>query len=160
MRITAPFLGPTVDVEDDELESKILMPSGTCWQMTFDRAVFGATANLLDKFAFSIRELIETRYSEDILRRVWFRLDVTEAGKIPVRMNSKNNAGQNVWHNFQWWINRMVHGGRARYLRNTNFRIDGCSFKYTAFHICDNTVSAQISAVFWVLTGSHRGPND
>jgi len=138
VRITAPFMGPetsTVDVEDDELESKILMPSGTRWQMTFDRAVFGATANLLDKFAFSIRELIETRYSEDILRRVRFRLDVTEAGKIPVRMNSKNNAGQNVWHNFQWWINRMA--GRARYLRNTNFRMDGCSFKYTAFHICD-----------------------
>jgi hypothetical protein len=143
VRITGPFRGERMldtDVFDDNVT---LMPSGTEWAMKFNPSILGPvlTAGTVgwaaSRVANALEELIQTRYSEEILRRIRFELEVVDrrpgAAAEPIRRDS--HAEGTEWHSFQWHVEAEAAAGRAYLARDKVVEIPGGRWIYKGYKI-------------------------
>jgi hypothetical protein len=142
VRITGPFRGERMldtDVFDD---NETLMPSGTEWAMKFNPAILGpilrgSTEWAASRVADALEELIQTRYSEEILRRIRFELEVVDrrpgGAAEPIRRDS--HAAGTEWHSFQWHVEAEVAAGRAYVARDKVVEIPGGRWIYRGYKI-------------------------
>ena len=130
VRIDAPFIGPETKQAEVEGDDETLMPSGTQWGMEFDMSILGAVHNTPATLAQALKEIIQTRYSEEIIQRVEFIVNV-ESPDAAANMNSREEG----WHSFQWYLGAEVEGGRARIARDQVVEIPGGRWFYKAFRL-------------------------
>jgi len=131
IRIQGPFLGTDtqhVEVEGDGKDT-MLMPSGTQWGMEFDISILGAFGDI-STLAQALKEIIQTRYSEEIIQRTEFVINVEDNAQ-EVNLNSKTSG----WHSFQWRVDAEVASGNMRLVRNKVVKIHGGSWTYKAYRI-------------------------
>lgn len=101
--IHSPFLGPETVSEEDEYEDKALTPSGTQITFDFDVDVLGKYESSPQALFHALRELLTTRYSEQVLRRIDFQLEILK-DDIHLRGSSKLNE----WHSFEWHLQQRI----------------------------------------------------
>ena len=106
-----PFLGSETPRTESDDDQTTLMPHGMETMVQFDPAILGRFADPA-QFCAGLKELIQTRYCEQILSAVTFELDVeTETGHIT--KNSRDEA----WHSFRWHVEAGVTAGYIRALK-------------------------------------------
>lgn len=108
--ISSPFLGPSTRVDEDEnnVDTVSLMPSGTETSIEFDSSVLGRFASPRAMYA-GIKEIIQTRMSEQTLRLVKFTLDIRPLDADSIRANSQEVGRE--WHSLQWHVQKGVQDG-------------------------------------------------
>ena len=129
IRIDGPFIGPDTKQAEVEGDNQTLMPSGTQWGMEFDMSILG-DHNTPATLAQALKEIIQTRYSELIIQRVDFIVNV-ETPEVTVNMNSREDG----WHSFQWYVNAEMVEGRARMARDQIVEIPGGRWVYKAYRL-------------------------
>jgi hypothetical protein len=131
IRIQGPFLGTDTQHTEVEGDGKdtMLMPSGTQWGMEFDISILGAFGEI-STLAQALKEIIQTRYSEEIIQRTEFVINVEDNAQ-EVNLNSKTSG----WHSFQWRVDAEVASGNMRLVRNKVVKIHGGSWTYKAYRI-------------------------
>jgi hypothetical protein len=80
------------------------MPSGTKISVETDVTLLGAYQTP-DKLLQGIKEIIQTRFSELVLRRIRFRVT------IKPRIGDLKTISSEEWHSFKWWVQRGVESG-------------------------------------------------
>ena len=129
IRIDGPFIGPDTKQAEVEGDNETLMPSGTQWGMEFDMSILG-DHNTPATLAQALKEIIQTRYRDDIIQRVEFVVNV-ETPEVTVNMNSREDG----WHSFQWYVNAEMVEGRARMARDQEVEIPGGRWVYKAYRL-------------------------
>jgi hypothetical protein len=114
--LKGPFMGNRTLKVEDETDTTTLMPSGTETHIEFDAAVLGrfAKPSLL---ADGLKEIVQTRYSETILQRVTFHIDIHSLNEKGERVHLKKNSRTENWHSFRWHVEQGVAAGQIRALR-------------------------------------------
>jgi hypothetical protein len=80
------------------------MPSGTKISVDTDITLLGSYQTP-DNLLQGIKEIIQTRFSEQVLRRVRFRVtNKTRTGAV-------KTIDSEEWHSFKWWVQRGVEAG-------------------------------------------------
>lgn len=117
--ISSPFLGPSTHVDEDEnnTDPVSLMPCGTETSIDFDSSVLGRFATASTMFA-GMKEIIQTRMSEQTLRVVKFTLDIRPLDAEVVRASS-HDVGRE-WHSLHWHVQRGVQDGTIRCICEDN----------------------------------------
>lgn len=113
MILKAPFLGQRTLTIEDENNTTTLMPSGTETCIDFDPAVLGRFA-APDLLASGLKELLQTRYSEAILQKVTFHVDIHSINEKGEHIHTKMNSRTEKWHSFQWHVQAGVTKGYIR----------------------------------------------
>jgi len=101
--ISAPFLGTETKVEEDEHDEVSLMPSGTEIRFQCDASVLGKYSANPQGLFHALREIITTRYSEEVLGRVDFQIEVKQ-GEFSVAGSSRADE----WHSFEWQVAKRI----------------------------------------------------
>jgi hypothetical protein len=113
--LKGPFLGNrTLKIEDEE-NTTTLMPSGTETCIEFDKTVLGRFAEPTT-LAEGLKELIRSRYSESILARVTFHIDIHSLNAKGEHVHTKMNSRTENWHSFRWHVEAGVAAGYIRAL--------------------------------------------
>jgi len=131
--LTGPFLGFKTKRDEDEDDEATLMPSGTETEVDFDAKVLGkyTTAPLLHA---ALREIITTRYSETLLRRVTFIVTVQTLDEPAVTVNSR--AEGDVWHSFRTYVEQGVAAGYIKAIReNERYESNGAPWDVSVYKI-------------------------
>jgi hypothetical protein len=136
--ITGPFLGPAPDTKVEEIEDEevSLMPSGTEIVILFYEKVLGVFKKP-NQLLTALIELIKTRYSEQILEKTTFILEVKK-GNEHIVQKSKTDAGERIWRSFQWSIERMIPSGDAIVLKRHEEAIPGGKWILNAYYLTIN----------------------
>ena len=88
VRISGPFRGERMIDADIPDDNTTLMPSGTEWAMKFNPSILGTIVRAdpswltATRIADALEELIQTRYSEEILRRINFTLEIIDRRNV------------------------------------------------------------------------------
>lgn len=103
----APFIGidTPIDTDEDNRDTTTLMPSGTRIEIEFDLGILGSSFSTPPALLAGVKEIIQTRFSEKILRRTRFRVTVKPLTASVQTLESSE------WHSFHWWIQRGVENG-------------------------------------------------
>jgi hypothetical protein len=104
--VHGPFRGleTPIDTDEDNRDTTTLMPSGTQISVKTKLELFGSY-QAPDELLAGIKEIIQTRFAEDVLRRVRFRLTTkTRSGAV-------KTIDSEEWHSFKWWVQRGVEDG-------------------------------------------------
>ncbi|NBV77700.1 hypothetical protein EBR66_06070, partial [bacterium] len=128
-RIEGPFLGTDTKQEEVEGDDTLLMPSGTQWGMEFDISVLGASSQV-PQLVRNLKEIILTRYSEEIIQRIEFSIEVSSPSHS-IHVNSREGD----WHSFQTAVEMEVELGNIRMVRNTVVQIPGGHWTYMSYRI-------------------------
>ena len=128
-RIEGPFLGTDTKQEEVEGDDTLLMPSGTQWGMEFDISVLGISAQVIN-LVRNLKEIILTRYSEEIIQRTEFILDISSPSHS-ITVSSREGD----WHSFQTAVEMEVANGNIRLVRDTVVPIQGGSWIYKSYRI-------------------------
>jgi len=140
------------NVEENENDEEIiLMPSGTEITIEFDSDVLGRLEDKPNELADAIRELITTRYSEEIIQRIEFTVEVITLNPLTqITINSRTNS----WHSFQWHVEAWTQKSPDQIVRICEHRelIDGGYWDFVAYLI---TMSGQQK---FELKDSHMFP--
>jgi len=104
--ICGPFRGleTPIDTDEDNRDTTTLMPSGTRISVDTDITLLGSYQDL-DNLLRGIKEIIQTRFSESILRRVRFRVTTKS------RTGAVKTIDSEEWHSLKWWVQRGVETG-------------------------------------------------
>lgn len=104
--VRGPFRGleTPIDTDEDNHDTATLMPSGTKINVDTDFTLLGAYQTP-DKLLQGIKEIIQTRFSESVLRRIRFRVTIKPRTGDLKMINSEE------WHSFKWWVQRGVESG-------------------------------------------------
>jgi hypothetical protein len=118
--IRAPFLGidTPIDTDEDNQDTTTLMPSGTRISIRTDLSLFGAYASPSELLR-GVKEIIKTRMSETVLRRVRFRVTIKPLNE-PLQTEDSDE-----WHSFKWWVQRCVQGGTVEMIRENEAHDSG-----------------------------------
>ena len=130
IRLDSKYLGAQTTQKDIEGDDTTLMPSGTQWGMNFDMSVLGTSIDP-DKLAADLKELILTRYSDEIIQRTTFIVSVAVKGGMSRVINSK--VGK--WHSFQRQVELEVEVKNMRLVRERVVHIPGGRWTYKAYRI-------------------------
>ena len=131
--LTGPFLGFKTKRDENEDDETTLMPSGTETEIVFDAKVLGkyTTAPLLHA---ALREVITSRYSEALLRRIAFTVTVHTLDELPVTVNS--HAEGDVWHSFRTYVEQGVAAGYIKAIReNEQYESHGAPWTLSVYKI-------------------------
>ena len=104
----APFVGNKKLPEEDEKDETVLWPSGTKWEIEFDRSILG-DFNTKDKLFDAIKEILRTRYVKDYFDKTEFILTINDGTD---RTESSRDAKYN-WKTFEECLQEEVDSGRA-----------------------------------------------
>lgn len=104
--VRGPFRGleTPIDTDEDNRDTTTLMPSGTMISVDTDITLLGSYQNP-EKLLQGIKEIIQTRFSETVLRRVRFRVTIRSLTGPVKTIDSED------WHSFKWWVQRGVESG-------------------------------------------------
>jgi hypothetical protein len=133
-------------VEEDEEDEITLFPHGTEISFTFSNDVIGLNPQEL---LIALREILRSRYSENIFNRVEFDIQIQSSDDKFIRENSKLNfdktgkqtslKSENArWHSFQWYLEEMCKGKNPEAIKVVNtvvHQIDGGSWTFTLYYI-------------------------
>lgn len=113
--ITGPFLGIDTKQEEDEdnVNLHTLMPSGTRTTIHFARSVLGRFDTPSALLA-ALKEIIQTRFSEKILRSVRFLINIRGLNNDNITMDS-HEEGKEL-HSFRWHVEEGVRNGSIQCL--------------------------------------------
>ena len=122
---TSPFKGYSPDsiIDDEGADTTSLMPSGCEISINFDaNSVLGDLANNPDGLYTAIREIIQTRYSEDTLIKTEFILDIRHISnnKFIPRSSKKEK-----WHSFKTCVEEAVKSSVAKRRHSSKYEFDG-----------------------------------
>ena len=122
---TGPFKGYSPDsiIDDEGADTTSLMPSGCEISINFDaNSVLGDLANNPDGLYTAIREIIQTRYSEDTLIKTEFILDIRHVSnnKFIPRSSKKEK-----WHSFKTCVENGIKNHIVKKLHESTHEIDG-----------------------------------
>ena len=135
--ISSPFLGPDTKVEENEHDEQSLMPSGTCIRFVCDTSVLGSKYSEYPKNLLNgIREIITTRYSEEILNRVDFQIEL-QRGAVSIKTSSKEDE----WHSFEWHIQQRIPGQVLKKMEISS-QIPGGEWIYREYYLHLNGATA------------------
>lgn len=102
--ISSPFLGSDTKVEENEHDEVSLMPSGTEIRFQCDTSVLGPKYSEYPKQLLNgIREIITTRYTEEVLQRLEFQIEI-QRDDVVARASSKADD----WHSFEWHVRKRI----------------------------------------------------
>jgi hypothetical protein len=130
IRYDGPYLGTDTRVTEIEDDDESLMPSGTQFGMEFNMSVLGDKYNTPNTLAIALKELIQTRYSEETIQRVEFVVNV-ESPEMSVNMNSREED----WHTFQWYVEAEKNAGNVALVRDMVVPMDGGNWTLKAYEI-------------------------
>jgi hypothetical protein len=141
-RFASPFKGletATPTIEDDGT----LMPNGgTEWAMKFNPVILSSLLKnssepATKQIGDALKELIQTRYSEEFLERIHFIIKVSDMRSSPTAppyiLDSR--AADTIWHSFQWYVEREVLAERAVVTRDMVVDIPGAQWHYKGYKI-------------------------
>ncbi len=126
-RMKGPFLGEDTFTEEDETDVTTLTPHGTKWSWKFNPTVLklntadGAKSRNFRDFTTlmtALRELVQTRYSDETLMRVDFQFTLVPQTGTPLTESSKT-AG---WRSLHW---QVAHSEDVTKLLHHELPIDG-----------------------------------
>jgi len=107
---TGPFKGYSPDsvVDDEGEDTHILMPSGCEISISFNAtSVLGDLANNPDGLYTAVREIIQTRYSEETLSKTEFIIDISHPSNTKLLPRSSKKE---KWHSFKTCVlNSIKH---------------------------------------------------
>ncbi|NDB84695.1 MAG: hypothetical protein EB127_18620 [Alphaproteobacteria bacterium] len=122
---TSPFKGYSPDsIIDDEGEDKTtLMPSGCEISIDFSaNSVLGDLANNPDGLSTAVKEIIQTRYSEEILSKTEFILNISHSSLAnPILRSSKKDK----WHSFRKCVEDSIKTGVVKKRHESKYEFDG-----------------------------------
>jgi hypothetical protein len=131
-----PFKGYSPDsvVDDEGEDTNTLMPSGceiSIW--------FSATSILTDRLAnnpdgvyTAIREIIQTRYSEETLSKTEFILDISHPSSPKLLSRSSRKE---KWHSFKTCVEEAVKSGVAKNRHSSTYEFDGGYYRIDIYSI-------------------------
>lgn len=126
-RMKGPFLGEDTITEEDETDVTTLMPHGTRWWWRFDPSVLklntadGAKSRNFRSFSTlmsSLRELVRTRYKDELLARVDFQFRLIPSTESPLTESSRTLG----WRSFHWHV---ANSGDAEKILHHELSIEG-----------------------------------
>lgn len=137
--ISSPFLGfQNTKSEEVEGDETTLMPSGTEVSVEFDPAILGRYRDNVEHLTNAFRELICTRYSEEILEKVEFVLDITAPTPTVPSKTLVASSKKNRWHSLRWHVEKMVGEKEAEKIGTYSEEFVGGRWDFTMFHLTVN----------------------
>jgi hypothetical protein len=127
--IKGPFKGPDTFTEEIENDEQTLMPHGTEISIHFNMDVLPSLSNATSLSA-KLREIIQTRYSQEILARTEFIIDIQDAKK---RLATSSYAKK--WTSFKKAVEDAVEGGVVSVAYSNSINIVGGRYNMDIFHI-------------------------
>ena len=128
--IKGPFKGRDTFSEEIEDDEKTLMPSGTEISIKFNLSVLASLSNSI-LLSSKIREIIQTRYSQEILTHTEFVVDIEDAKKKRTVVSS---YGQK-WRSFKQAVEDSVENGTVNVVYSERHNISGGYYQMDIFHI-------------------------
>ncbi len=128
--IKGPFKGRDTFSEEIEDDEKTLMPSGTEISIKFNLSVL-ASLSTSKSLSDKIREIIQTRYSQEILAHTEFVLDIEDVKKKRTVVSS---YGQK-WRSFKRAVEDSVENGTVNVVYSERHTIAGGYYQMDIFHI-------------------------
>ena len=129
VKIDSPYLGIDTKQTDISDDNTTLMPTGTQWSMNFDMSVLGASVQP-DKLVADLKEIILTRYSNEIIQRTTFTVSI----KTPT-LSREINSKVGGWHSFQRQVELELEAKNVRLVRERVVHIPGGYWDYKAYRI-------------------------
>jgi hypothetical protein len=127
--IKGPFKGPDTFTEEIENDEQTLMPHGTEISIHFNMDVLPSLSNATSLSA-KLREIIQTRYSQEILARTEFIIDIQDTKK---RLATSSHAKK--WTSFKKAVEDAVEGGVVSVAYSNSINIVGGRYNMDIFHI-------------------------
>jgi hypothetical protein len=130
-----PFRGYSPDfiVDDEGKDMETLMPSGCEISIGFSAvSVLGDLANNPDGLYTAMREIIQTRYSENTLANTEFIINITQSSNLK-RIPSSSKTEK--WHSFKTCVVNSIKNGVIKKLNETRHEIEGGYYTVEIYYI-------------------------
>jgi len=130
-----PFRGYSPDfvVDDEGKDTETLMPSGCEISIGFNAvSVLGDMANNPEALYTAIREIIQTRYSENTLATTEFIINITQSSNLK-RIPSSSKTEK--WHSFKTCVVNSIKNGVIKKLNETRHEIEGGYYTVEIYYI-------------------------
>ena len=133
---TGPFKGYSPDsvIDDEGEDTNTLMPSGCEISIWFSATsiLTARLANNPDLLYTAVREIIQTRYSEETLSKTEFTLDISHPSspKLLSRSSKKEK-----WHSFKTCVEEAVKSGVAKNRHSSTHEFDGGYYRIDIYSI-------------------------
>ena len=132
---TGPFRGYSPDsvMDDEGQDTNTLMPSGCEISIGFDAAaVLGDLANNPEGLYTAMREIIQTRYSEQMLSNTEFILDISHDSNAKLLPRSSKKE---KWLSFKTCVLNSIKNGEVRKLHESRHEIEGGHYIIEIYYI-------------------------
>jgi hypothetical protein len=130
-----PFKGYSPDsvVDDEGEDTQTLMPSGCEISIGFSSSsVLGDLANNPDGLYTAIKEIIQTRYSEETLSKTDFVIDILHPSCQKVVPHSSKKE---KWHSFKTCVLNSIKNSVVKKLYESTHEIEGGSYTIEIYFI-------------------------
>jgi hypothetical protein len=134
---TYPFTGYHPDaIQDDEgHDTETLMPSGCEVSIQFNASsILGDLVNNPEALSGALKEIIQTRYSEDTLTRTEFIIDISYPHKAE-RKSLYRNSKKEKWHSFRTCVLNAIKNGTVKRLHESKHDIEGGYYTIEIYYI-------------------------
>jgi len=141
--IKGPFKGRDTDITEDESDQTTLMPSGVEISIDFNISVLAGLAEKPDELFKSLKELIQTRYSEAVFEKTEFVIDISPGESAKKIVHSSKNA-KAPWHSFKACVEKSIEDPRITKVFTQTVAIDGGKYVVEVYYnsILGNTAFA------------------
>ena len=122
---TGPFKGYSPDsiIDDEGADTIRLMPSGCEISIGFNaQSILGDLANNPDGLYTAIREIIQTRYSQETLSKTEFILDISHP--LNTKLVSRSSKKEK-WNSFKTCVINSIKNNIVKKLHESTHQIDG-----------------------------------
>ena len=123
-----PFQGNKKLPEEDEKDDVTLYPSGTKWEIEFDRCILG-DINTKDKLFNAIKEILRTRYVKEYFDKTEFILTVNDRTESSCEHN---------WKTFEECLQEEVKEERAKIAIKESIPFNNGMMHYTQYRLTIN----------------------
>jgi len=127
----APFIGNKKSFEEDDKDDSTLVPSGTEWEIDFDRTILGEL-NTKDDLFDAIKEILRTRYSKEHFDNTEFILTVTDDS------HRSESSKEQKWKTFEECLQEEVVLKRAEITYNESILFNNGNMLYTQYRLLVN----------------------
>ena len=132
-----PFIGKDTVVEEIEGDETLLMPSGCEISIEFSaESVLHALGTKPADLFKAIKEIIQTRYSEETLLKTEFVIEITDS-ESGARSISKSSRKEK-WHSFKKCVEDSVVSGIVAKLHESRHPFAGGHYTFEVFYITPN----------------------
>lgn len=132
---TGPFRGYSSDyvVDDEGRDTDTLMPSGCEISIGFNAAVvLKDLADNPEGLCTALREIIQTRYSEETLSNTEFILDISHPSNAKLKPHSSKRE---KWHSFKTCVLNSIKSEEVRKLHESRYEIEGAHYIIEIYYI-------------------------